>query len=116
MTTTLTAAQLAELRAELERELGRLRRTLVSTESASAPVAVDQSTDGRLSPTDALANQEMARALHEREQVLETRIVDALQRLDDGSYGVCDSCGEDIPYGRLLVMPEARTCATCGGS
>jgi len=34
-------------------------------------------------------------------------IDDALRRLGDGTFGVCESCGRDIPVGRLLVRPTA---------
>lgn len=37
----------------------------------------------------------------------------ALARLDDGSYGVCTSCGRSIPDARLEVRPYAATCVGC---
>ena len=114
MSSDLTPEQITELRLELEQELQRLQRTMQSTADASQPVALDQSSVGRLSRMDAMANQEMAKALHGREQALELRIIDALQRIERGRYGMCVSCGAPIPYGRLLVMPETRNCAACG--
>ena len=40
----------------------------------------------------------------------------ALVRLDDGTYGVCESCGQPIAEGRLEVRPVARTCITCASA
>lgn len=40
-------------------------------------------------------------------------IDDALRRLADGAFGVCASCGRDIPVGRLLVRPTATLCVPC---
>ena len=37
----------------------------------------------------------------------------ALKRLEDGSYGVCTSCGEDIAPKRLEVLPHAALCINC---
>jgi len=37
----------------------------------------------------------------------------ALERLAEGQYGVCAECEEEIPRGRLEVLPEARACAAC---
>ena len=37
----------------------------------------------------------------------------ALRRLEDGSYGRCQSCGQPIPEGRLAARPTARTCVSC---
>lgn len=34
----------------------------------------------------------------------------ALRRMDDGSYGVCDECGQDIGYPRLNAQPAATRC------
>ena len=110
----LTAAQIDELKQELARELARLRRTMPTTGAAARPVELDQTAVGRLSRMDALANQHLTKELHEREQAREGQLVDALRRMEEGSYGRCATCGTTIPYGRLLVMPEARTCAGCG--
>ena len=37
----------------------------------------------------------------------------ALIRLDDGEYGVCLDCGEEIPFERLKVIPSALYCVGC---
>ncbi len=40
----------------------------------------------------------------------------ALARLDDGTYGRCEACGEPIPDDRLSDRPTARTCDRCDGA
>jgi RNA polymerase-binding transcription factor DksA len=40
-------------------------------------------------------------------------VVDALDRMDTHEYGICEECGDDIPYERLVVNPSARTCINC---
>lgn len=48
--------------------------------------------------------------------VQEIRDIDAaLQRMDDGSYGVCMECGLEIGYDRLTAYPTAKRCAPCQG-
>jgi RNA polymerase-binding transcription factor DksA len=37
----------------------------------------------------------------------------ALQRLHTPEFGVCESCGADIPYVRLAANPRLRRCASC---
>ena len=37
----------------------------------------------------------------------------AQDRIDAGTYGVCETCGRPIAPGRLEARPEARTCVTC---
>ncbi|MEY4747304.1 MAG: hypothetical protein RLZZ416_353, partial [Candidatus Parcubacteria bacterium] len=38
------------------------------------------------------------------------QIESALGRLDDGTYGLCEKCGDAIPFDRLEANPAARTC------
>jgi DnaK suppressor protein len=38
---------------------------------------------------------------------------ESLDRIKDGTYGICQVCGEDIPEGRLEVRPKAKYCAQC---
>ena len=111
---SLTKAQLDELRAELEKELKRLERSMKVTEAASKPVRLDQASVGRLSRMNELQNQQMSAGLHEREEIRHLAIIDALSRMEKGTFGRCSKCGADIAYGRLMVFPEARTCAACG--
>lgn len=47
----------------------------------------------------------------ERQELLQ--IGEALQRIKDGDYGVCQQCGEEIPARRLDVAPWARHCVRC---
>ena len=44
------------------------------------------------------------------------RIDRALEKLDDGSYGRCDSCGSSIPPARLHAMPDSVLCVVCAGA
>jgi DnaK suppressor protein len=46
-------------------------------------------------------------------QAIEGRIDRALEKLADGSYGVCDRCGEAIAAGRLRAAPESALCVGC---
>ena len=40
-------------------------------------------------------------------------IDESLERIKEGTYGICQQCGEDIPEGRLEVRPKAKYCAQC---
>ena len=41
------------------------------------------------------------------------KLDDSIQKLDEGSYGVCDDCAEEISPGRLKVIPFATRCRDC---
>lgn len=51
--------------------------------------------------------------LRDRERRLIRKIQAALQRLDDGVYGICEECGEDISLARLKARPVTRLCIHC---
>lgn len=111
--THLTPQQIEELRVELDRVLSKLERSMASTEEALRPVMLDQSAVGRLSRIDSLQNQGLTRNLREREQAKLGQVVSAFQRMDAGTYGHCVDCAGEIAFERLLVFPEAPTCAGC---
>ena len=49
-------------------------------------------------------------AVHDRLQLTRADVVRALEKLDEGSYGRCDVCGQEIPEGRLEALPWAVLC------
>ena len=111
----LTPEQIHDLRQDLERELQRLGRSMDASDRASEIVELDQTAVGRLSRMDSLQSQSMAKSLREREQVKLASILEALARMERGSYGTCLVCEEPIEIGRLTVFPESKECAECGG-
>lgn len=110
----LTPEQTGQIREELLRILQRLERSLKTTGRAARPVNLDQTSVGRLSRMDALQNQHLTKGLQERERARQMQIREALQRIEQGSYGICAGCEQPIPFERLLVFPETLRCAACG--
>ncbi len=51
--------------------------------------------------------------LRERERVLIQKIDMALRKIEDGTYGICASCEEDIGLDRLMARPVADLCIDC---
>lgn len=58
-------------------------------------------------------DREISFILSDRERVKLQQIDDALARLDDGSYGICESCGLEIAEERLSALPFSRLCRDC---
>ena len=48
-----------------------------------------------------------------RERLYLKKVADALQRIKDGTFGVCNECGEDIEFRRLNARPTANMCISC---
>lgn len=51
--------------------------------------------------------------IRDRERKLIGKIKDALERLEDGTFGICDECGEDISEPRLKARPVTTLCIDC---
>ena len=58
-------------------------------------------------------DRELLLLLGDREREKVRNIDEALARLDEGEYGICEDCEEEIPLGRLKAMPFARLCVKC---
>jgi DnaK suppressor protein len=82
-------------------------------EEESDPVEVDRSSVGRLSRMDALQSQAMAAAVERRREAELARIGAALERIEQGEYGECMSCGEAIALKRLELDPATPVCIRC---
>ena len=81
--------------------------------AGQATVELDQQAVGRLSRMDALQNQAMANAGAVRRQSERSRLMAARARMDEGEYGYCEDCGDDIAPGRLELDPAAAKCIQC---
>jgi DnaK suppressor protein len=57
--------------------------------------------------------RELTLRLSERGREKLREIEDALERVEDGSFGACEQCDAKIPKGRLKVMPFSTTCVAC---
>ena len=67
-------------------------------------------------PTDRAAlesDRNFLLRIRDRERKLISKIQEALMRLDDDTYGICEACGEDIGFERLQARPVTTLCVEC---
>lgn len=105
------AGELRRLRAEAVAEVSELDRSLRSLFEASQDANVDDEHDPEGS-TIAYERAQLTAVLDASRRRLGD-LDDALARVADGSYGVCESCRNPIPDDRLAARPFARTCVAC---
>ena len=111
-----TEKELAEVRQELEAEAAGLRQDISSAESQIAARLGDAVGDAGDDSADAGAKtfereHELALTQNARELLAQTQRV--LSKIDDGSYGVCESCAKPIGKARLQAFPRATLCVAC---
>ncbi len=105
-----------KIKSRLETERDKIKRLAEATEDDRKPVELDQSQVGRLSRMDAMQVQEMALEQERRRDFELQKIEAALARIEEGEYGYCTRCGEDISPKRLEFDPAAPLCVDCAGS
>jgi DnaK suppressor protein len=106
-------ADLQDARAQLTARLEELQAMSALTKGDRAPVELDQTSIGRLSRVDALQGQAMAHATDARRRDEIKRAEAALRRIDDGEFGYCLKCGEEIGDARLAIDLATPTCIKC---
>ena len=100
-------------KSQLMKRRRELLKLIEGSLEAVKPVDVDQTTQGRLTRMDALQSQAMDLEIERRRHFEIERIERALQRIDEGEYGYCTACGEEIAAKRLEHDPTAPVCINC---
>lgn len=107
-------SHLENIRARLETERRRLADELQSKLSQSAAEVHEGSPFGKREETATESSgleSRLAEVRHIREQLAE--VERALEKLEEGTYGLCDSCGKPIPPARLEAILQATLCLEC---
>ena len=98
-------ARRGKLRAEIGADLEKVRGDRIRDMAGASPDAGDESVASLITDLD------QADTVRD---IQELRALDAAhERIADGSYGYCTSCGQDISYERLRANPAAERCIRC---
>jgi DnaK suppressor protein len=105
---------LNSIRATLEKKRDEIRQNLASlTEAHPTPVGAIEANDGPQDFEDVAVDfleMQQEQSIQFNEQALLTEVEQALERLDNGTYGKCVVCGLPIPEKRLQAIPWAARC------
>jgi DnaK suppressor protein len=114
-TTDFLAAQQRELEARRDSYLADVARSTATalelTEDGANQDMADEDGFGEGDTLNVERDRLLLVASEARAKVAE--IDAALERVDAGTYGVCEACGKPIPKARLEVVPEATLCVGC---
>lgn len=119
MARKLAATTVKKFKTQLVSERDRLERVIADHERELEEARMTE-TSAERSPDPGSAEAGSMNFEYEKELSLGQNTVDllrkverALARIGDGTYGVCESCGQPIPVARLEVLPYATECVTC---
>ncbi|GAB96290.1 DnaK suppressor protein [Kineosphaera limosa] len=111
-----TSEEVAQVRAELEDDIARIAEELQFSESDLAGLMRDYgggSGDDSADTGGKVLEREQNLTLTQNSRKLLEQNQRALERIDSGSYGRCESCGEPIGKMRLQAFPRATLCVPC---
>ena len=107
----LTSEDLKYFRNQLEKMLEEIEQKGKQTieemvdSSASYPDPADRAS--------VESEQFFALRLRDRERKLKKKILEALERIENGTYGICEACGREIGIARLKARPVTTLCIEC---
>lgn len=108
----MTDTELHSLRLLMDQTLVELRESEIYLEDATQPIEPSVAL-GRLTRMEAIGEKGVNEARQVEVKRRIERLGNALNRLEEGSYGQCIRCGKDIPFGRLQAVPESLFCVPC---
>ena len=93
-----------------------MRGDILKDVNHNAEFSNEMGTDGVQDIGDVSANtynRQILLSLNDNQRIAMTDIDDALDRINEGEYGVCIECGEKIQKKRLEIRPQAKYCVDC---
>jgi DnaK suppressor protein len=119
MARALAKSTLSKFKTQLEGERQRLMELIAEHERDREEARLSETSADR-SPDPGSAEAGSMKFEYEKELSIEKNLEDllhkvehALARVERGTYGICESCGESIPVARLEVLPYATFCVSC---
>lgn len=119
MARKLAKTTLDRFRKRLEEERERLEEQIADYERVLEEARLTESSSDR-SPDPGNAEASSMKLEYAKELSIEQNTLDllskanrALERIDAGTYGICESCGKAIPIERLEVLPYSTLCVEC---
>lgn len=119
MSRTLAKSTIASLRKTMEDERVKLLASIAEHEQEIEDALQNESASERIpDPSTAEGGTlsfeyEMAREVDEQLADRIRQIDEAFTRIDEGTYGQCTDCGNDIPVERLKFLPHTALCVDC---
>ncbi len=101
-----------QLRNKIIAETESLEESIKSLEETSKPVPPDNAI-GRLTRMEAINAKSISEASLNAARTKLAKLNRAMTRLDDPEFGMCVLCEEQIPLGRIMLLPETTVCVRC---
>ena len=102
----------SDLKEEVTKRISSMKKEIEELKELTKPIAPDCAI-GRVSRMDAINNRSVNLAALEKKEEKYKALKIIINEIDLDSFGKCLVCGNDIPLGRILVVPESKRCMRC---
>ena len=110
----MNSSQKKYFKENIASEINKLEGKISELKDLTKPIALENPI-GRISRMDAINNKSVNEAALRTAEGKLSKLQLALQKVDNKDFGLCIRCGQEIPEGRLMIMPESVKCVRCAG-
>ena len=101
-----------EIKERIDQEISKTREMVAKYRELTKPIAPENAI-GRVSRMDAINNKSVNEVALRKAETKLNNLEVALTKIDDADFGICLRCKNDIPLGRIMLMPHTVTCVNC---
>ncbi|MEA3374351.1 MAG: TraR/DksA C4-type zinc finger protein [Campylobacterota bacterium] len=108
----MTPQQRKQIKQKILEELESLAHEIKELQEKTKPIEPDCSL-GRLTRLEMIGEQQVNEHALQEATIRHNKLEYAFRKVDEASYGLCVECEDEIPFQRLLILPEASHCIEC---
>ena len=101
-----------DIKKRILEELEKTEELILDYKESTKPISPENAI-GRVSRMDAINNKSVVEAALRKAEEKFNKLKLVLDKINDADFGLCMRCGNPIPIGRILLMPQSRNCVRC---
>lgn len=101
-----------DIKKRILEELKKTEELILDYKESTKPISPENAI-GRVSRMDAINNKSVVEAALRKAEEKFNKLKLVLDKVNDAEFGLCMRCGNPIPIGRILLMPQSRNCVRC---
>ena len=101
-----------DIKKRILEELKKTEELILDYKESTKPISPENAI-GRVSRMDAINNKSVVQAALRKAEEKFNKLKLVLDKVNDADFGLCMRCGNPIPIGRILLMPQSRNCVRC---
>ena len=101
-----------DIKKRILEELKKTEELMLDYKESTKPISPENAI-GRVSRMDAINNKSVVEAALRKAEEKFNKLKLVLDKVNDADFGLCMRCGNPIPIGRILLIPQSRNCVRC---